>query len=251
MAAVELGKGPSQGFNSTSTATDISSPDETRTLGAFNTGRFHEPVAVLGHSDHGVGVRGEGFPGVEGKGDGNATGVRAESGSGTALLAETRGGICILLRQTGNGDIIVGRDRREAGVFRVLASGEVQSRGVVLTSDRNAKTNFANVNTRQILEKLACMPIQDWNYKADPTSVRHIGPTSQDFQVAFGLNGGDDVHISTVDAQGIALAAIQGLNEKLQAENTQLRVRFASLEARLAALESKTEPKAGSFTHEP
>jgi hypothetical protein len=61
MPAVELGKGPSHGFNSTSTATDISSPDGTRTLGIFNTAdQFGDRVAVLGHADNGTGVRGEG-----------------------------------------------------------------------------------------------------------------------------------------------------------------------------------------------
>jgi hypothetical protein len=42
-----------------------------------------------------------------------------------------------------------------------------------------------------------------------------------------------------IDAQGVALAAIQGLNEKLNVENTQLRANLTNLEARLAALESK------------
>ena len=112
-------------------------------------------------------------------------------------------------------------------------------RGVVLASDANVKTNCSDVNTREILEKLACMPVRGWNYKADPASVRHIGPTSQDFEAAFGLNGGDNVHISTVDAQGITLAAIQGLNEKLKSENGELRTNLASLEARIAALELK------------
>ena len=81
------------------------------------------------------------------------------------------------------------------------------------------------------------MPIQEWNYKTDPTDVRHIGPTSQDFQAAFELNGDDETNISSVDAQGIALAAIQGLNEKLNAENAQLRTSLADLERRLTALE--------------
>jgi hypothetical protein len=41
----------------------------------------------------------------------------------------------------------------------------------------------------------------------------------QDFQAAFQLNGGDDKHISVVDESGVALAAIQGLNQKLEQEN--------------------------------
>ena len=118
-------------------------------------------------------------------------------------------------------------------------NGDAHTRGVTLTCDRNAKTNPTSVDARQILEKLAHLPIQNWNYRTDPASVRHIGPTSQDFQATFGLNGDDNVHISAVDAQGIALAAIKGLNEKLQAENNQLRTNLASLEVRLTALESK------------
>jgi hypothetical protein len=82
------------------------------------------------------------------------------------------------------------------------------------------------------------MPIQAWNYKMDPAGVRHIGPTSQDFQAAFELNGDDETNIASVDAHGIALAAIQGLNEKLNTENAQLRTSLANLERRLAALES-------------
>jgi hypothetical protein len=101
------------------------------------------------------------------------------------------------------------------------------------------KDNFSSVNAREILEKLAGMPIQEWNYRTDPTSVRHIGPTSQNFRAAFELNGDDEANIASVDAQGIALAAIQGLNEKLNVANTQLRTDLANLERRLRVLESK------------
>jgi hypothetical protein len=43
---------------------------------------------------------------------------------------------------------------------------------------------------------------------------------------------GDGKSISTVDADGIALAAIQGLNAKLESENAALRARLDALEAR-------------------
>ena len=46
---------------------------------------------------------------------------------------------------------------------------------------------------------------------------RHIGPVAQDFHAAFGL-GTHETAIATVDADGVALAAIQGLNEKVEAE---------------------------------
>jgi hypothetical protein len=49
----------------------------------------------------------------------------------------------------------------------------------------------------------------------------------------------DGKSISTVDANGVALAAIQGLNQKLEAENAGLRSRLDELAARLDAIEAK------------
>jgi hypothetical protein len=66
---------------------------------------------------------------------------------------------------------------------------------------------------------------------------------AQDFHAAFGL-GADDKHIATVDADGVALAAIQGLNVKLEqasavetARRRELESKNAMLERRLADLE--------------
>src|SRR5439155_1451868 len=80
-------------------------------------------------------------------------------------------------------------------------------------SDRSSKTNFAAVNAPELLERVARLPIQTWNYKAQKEAIRHIGPTAQDFAAAFHV-GEDDKHIATVDEGGVALAAIQGLNQK-------------------------------------
>ncbi len=61
---------------------------------------------------------------------------------------------------------------------------------------------------------------------------------AEDFKQIFGL-GGDGKSISTVDADGIALAAIQGLNQKLESENAALKSALDAVEARLSALESE------------
>ena len=45
-----------------------------------------------------------------------------------------------------------------------------------------------------------------------------MGVTAQDFHAAFGGLGVDNKHISPVDADGVAFAAIQGLNRKLEAK---------------------------------
>src|SRR5574341_2224208 len=67
--------------------------------------------------------------------------------------------------------------------------------------------NFAKVDGREILARVSALPIQTWNYQTQEASIRHIGPMAQDFYAAFGL-GDDNLHISTIDADGIALASI-------------------------------------------
>jgi hypothetical protein len=98
-------------------------------------------------------------------------------------------------------------------------------------SDRNLKKNFSPVSPREVLEKVAALPISRWNFKGD-TATPHVGPMAQDFHAAFRL-GTDERHIATVDADGVALAAIQGLNQKLEeqrAENAELKTRLEALE---------------------
>jgi hypothetical protein len=104
-------------------------------------------------------------------------------------------------------------------------------------SDRNVKANLMAVDGHAILERLASLPISTWNYKAQADSVRHLGPMAQDFRDAFGL-GEDEKHISTVDSEGVALAAIQALYQEKQQEVNQLKDRLATLENRLDRLES-------------
>jgi hypothetical protein len=115
----------------------------------------------------------------------------------------------------------------------INAHGTVYANGVALTSDRNAKENFTAVDAREVLAKVADLPMTQWNYKTDGKAVQHLGPMAQDFQAAFGLDGADDKHISVVDEGGVALAAIQGLNQKLEetrAENAALKARLEKLE---------------------
>ena len=113
-------------------------------------------------------------------------------------------------------------------------------------SDRNLKENFSPIDGREVLKRLASIPVERWNYKSQDASIRHMGPMAQDFYAAFGL-GEDNKHITTVDADGVALAAIQGLYElvkekqveanELKAENTSLKQRLDKQDARLKAME--------------
>jgi hypothetical protein len=100
-------------------------------------------------------------------------------------------------------------------------------------SDRNAKTNFVTIDPRDVLNKVAGMPISTWNYKTQADSIRHIGPMAQDFYAAFGV-GEDDKHIGTIDADGVSLAAIQGLYQIVQEKDQ----RIAQLENEVAQLKT-------------
>jgi hypothetical protein len=99
-------------------------------------------------------------------------------------------------------------------------------------SDRTAKENVRCVDGREVLEALAGVPMSTWNYQTQDPAIRHMGPMAQDFSAAFGV-GEDDTHISTIDADGVALAAIQGLYQIVQEQQQRIR----TLEARIAALE--------------
>jgi hypothetical protein len=112
-------------------------------------------------------------------------------------------------------------------------------------SDRNLKENLAPVDEEAILTRLAEIPITTWNYKAQDPTIRHIGPMAQDFHAAFGV-GEDQLHISSADADGVALAAIQGLYQIMQEKNAQIATQqqqIAHLETRLAALEQQMSPR--------
>jgi len=88
---------------------------------------------------------------------------------------------------------------------------------------------------------VALLPITQWSYKAD-TDTRHIGPMAQDFKAAFEV-GADDKFIAAVDEEGVALAAIQGLNQKLDEKDAEIETlkekaaKVDSLEKRLTGLE--------------
>jgi hypothetical protein len=109
-------------------------------------------------------------------------------------------------------------------------------------SDRERKENFQPIDAQELLARLAGIPITTWNYKAQDPSIRHIGPMAQDFNTLVeGLGGEGEEYINTLDADGLALAAIQGLyaqNQALQAENAAQQAQIEALEARLAAFEA-------------
>jgi len=142
-------------------------------------------------------------------------------------------------------------------------------------SDRDAKADIVPLDEASILTRLASLPLSVWRYKTE-SGVRHLGPMAQDFYAAFGV-GEDDRHITSIDEDGVALAAIKALDAKLdrkddqiaalrardgdtrlqivalgvrsvklQAQNDQLQRRLALLERKIDGSERSSRPRAAA-----
>lgn len=104
-------------------------------------------------------------------------------------------------------------------------------------SDKNMKRDITPADCGSILDKLSRVPVFQWHYPwEDSTAPLNLGPMAQDFKAAF-FPGRDDTTINTLEFDGVALAAIQGLNQKLEQELKRRDAENASLRQRLGQLE--------------
>jgi hypothetical protein len=196
-------------------------------------------AGVWGNSQFAVGVYGTSTNNV------GVAGVTGSAQSYGGFFRNFAGGTALFLQGGGCQGCAAAQEADASGTARSGAPGGgappllATSTGASLTyggtwvnaSDARVKENFAPVDGANVLARIADLPIRSWNYIADGPGVRHIGPTAQDFEAAFGLGGGDTT-ISTIDPSGIALVAIQELARRLQARDAEI----AELQARLAAL---------------
>ena len=107
-------------------------------------------------------------------------------------------------------------------------------------SSRTFKENFQPIDGNLILEKIRDLDIMKWQYIGSDEG-QHLGPIAEDFYEAFGL-GHDEKYISTTDASGVALAAIQALYQrirKLEQNNESLKALSQVLIKELASTKSK------------
>jgi hypothetical protein len=166
--------------------------------------------------------------------DSNGQGHIINTGGGTSRISVGYGFVGIYV---GDVNTLPGTQRLLADATHIEVNGTFNN-----NSDRNAKQGFAPVNSGQILDKVLKLPVSEWSYKDDP-GTRHVGPVAQDFRSLFEV-GTDERHIAPIDEGGVAFAAIQGLNEKvedgsrksadriqkLETENAQLKQRLDALE---------------------
>lgn len=115
------------------------------------------------------------------------------------------------------------------------------------TSARTEKTAIEPVDPTEILEDVRSLSVSTWEF-TDTDDGRHLGPMAGEFHDTFGL-GDDRESIASVDADGVALAAIQGLTRRLdgaddriddlESENEQLRETLAEKDDRIQDLENR------------
>jgi ubiquinone biosynthesis protein UbiJ len=111
------------------------------------------------------------------------------------------------------------------------------------SSDVNRKHLFERVDGEDVLARLRTLQIRSWSYRAEDATVRHLGPTAQDFRTAFGL-GASETSITTVDADGVALAGVKALDARTTVQRGEidaLRDQIAALMARNAELAARLE----------
>lgn len=140
----------------------------------------------------------------------------------SSVAIESNTGVDIELNADGTGPSGSFAIRNSLGtnLFSVNTGGEVLvGTTVVHGSDRALKEQFRPVDPLMVLEAVAGMPVSRWRYIANDAD--HIGPMAQDFSAAFGL-GSTDRGIAAVDADGVALAAIQGLYQLVQEQQARL-----------------------------
>jgi hypothetical protein len=159
--------------------------------------------------------------------------------------------------QAGGGAVIYSQSNLNTGVLLPSGGGSWSA-----VSTQAVKTNIDPVDPAETLAKVDQLEISRWEYDSEE-DAEHIGPMAEEFYDAFGL-GVDEKHITGIDSDGVALAAIQGLSAKLddaheeiahkderiekqtdrigrlEAENEQLRERLAAVEDHLGLRDSET-----------
>ncbi len=178
--------------------------------------------------------------------DGNGFGAFRVTGSGasqqTWAVASTDTGVVTFNQIGSGGQEATFRQRMDASGFTFEVQGTAAATNHVNTSSRLLKTAFEAIDPSLILAKLDELPVTSWRFKEGPPD-RHIGPVAEDFQAIFGL--GDGKHISTTDAQGVLMAAVQALKregDSLRQDLARKDAEIRALSERLEALEGKLEP---------
>lgn len=100
------------------------------------------------------------------------------------------------------------------------------------------------VNGDEILDQLSELPLQSWQYTGD--AQRHLGPTGQQFNAAFGL-GDNSGYVAPADLGAVALAATKALAERQASDIEGLPASLQDLTASVRALQGSNAAVPGQI----
>lgn len=180
---------------------------------------------------------------VSGGTENSASGERATVAGGYQNVSSGRSSFAVGQRAHAihDGAVVFG-DATSTDIFSA-GSNEVRSQMPIYapsfntTSARAAKTAVEPVSPESILEKVTELPISTWEF-TEGESGRHLGPMADAFHEQFGL-GTSAESIASVDADGVAFAAIQALASALAANEREI----TALKSRITTLESTTSER--------
>lgn len=121
---------------------------------------------------------------------------------------------------TGSGNVGIGNPAPSARLH--VAGGAILEGDVALGSSRTIKHEIEPLDGVEILSAIRELPLYSWKYREDPAQASHVGPMAEDIHAAFRL-GSDEKHLSPSDSAGLALAAVQGLDQRVEARLDELR----------------------------
>ena len=168
-------------------------------------------------------------------------------GSTWFFTSNGNGAFAISLQGTGGNEILVNPNGRVtmggggAANFDLKSNGNLTIAGTLTqSSDVNLKQDFRDVNEAEVLQRVAEMPVQTWQFKFDDPAVRHMGPTAQDFHASFGL-GENETTIAPVDGIGVAFAAIKALKAQSDQKDSQIETLTERVTAQEQELKQQSE----------
>jgi hypothetical protein len=150
-------------------------------------------------------------------------------GNEWALAAVPTGGLAFNMLGTGDQEVTV-RRRLDIDGPTLNVEGSVRGTQFIASSSRELKTDFSTLDGKEVLSRLSEVPVMSWRYKTEDETTQHFGPVAEDFRAAFQL--GDGRTISSIDADGVAMAAIQGLHELVQEQGSSLELQQVNLAKR-------------------
>lgn len=113
---------------------------------------------------------------------------------------------------------------------------DAQPTGVL--PSRRAAERVAAADPEAVLDQVAVLEVSHWRVEGeDRPDTARLGPATEDFQEAFDLGAAD--HVPAGDPDGVAIAAIQGLATRVEAQQEDLDRQAERIEAQQETIDAQ------------